>query len=61
MGIQKFHLVDNMKKRDEVRDVESFLREEMRYLDVDGTAIPLANVIDRALARDKEKRRFSTG
>ena len=49
-----------MTEKDEIRTVESFLREEMRYLDVDGTAIPLANVINRALARDKEKRRFST-
>lgn len=54
-------MVIKMTEKDEIRTVESLLKEEMRYLDVDGTPVPLADVIDRVLARDKEKRRFSTG
>ncbi len=50
-----------MTEKTEIRTVESFLKEEMRYLDVDGTAIPISDMIDRVLARDKEKRRFASG
>ena len=50
-----------MTDKNEIRPVESFLKEEMRYLDVDGTAIPISDLIDRVLARDKEKRQFATG
>ena len=50
-----------MTEKDEIRTVKSLLKEEMRYLDVDGTAIPIADMIDAVLARDKEKRQFSTG
>ena len=50
-----------MTEKTEIRTVESLLKGEMRYLDVDGTAIPLSDMIDRVLARDKEKRRFASG
>ena len=50
-----------MIEKDEIRLVESFLKEEMRYLDLDGTAISIADMIDRVLERDKRKRQFASG
>ena len=45
----------------EMRAVESFLKEELRFLDLDGTAIPIADMIDSVLERDKKKRQFTVG
>lgn len=50
-----------MADEKEMRGVESFLKEELRYMDVDGTVIPIADMIDRVLEKDKRKRQYATG
>jgi len=53
-------LIDIVKRK-EIDTIESFLKEEMRFLDLDGTPIPIADMIDIVLERDKKKRQFSVG
>lgn len=50
-----------MDKKKEIEEIESFLKEEMRYLDLDGVPIPIADMIDQVLDRDKKKRQFTVG
>ena len=52
---------DNMKEKEEIRDAESLLRDELRFMDIDGTRVAIKDIIDRVLEQDKEKRRYSTG
>ena len=52
---------DNMTEKEEMRDAESLLREELRFMDIDGTKIAVKDIIDRVLEQDKEKRRYAIG
>jgi len=50
-----------MTEKEELRDAESLLKEELRFMDIDGTNVAIKDIIDRVLERDKEKRRYATG
>ena len=64
MDMREFQLDmcgDNMTEKKEIQDTESLLKEELRFMDIDGTNIAIKDIIDRVLERDKEKRRYATG
>ena len=50
-----------MTEKGERQFLKSLLKKEMRYLDVDGTAILVEDMIDAIMEQDKKKRQFSTG
>ena len=50
-----------MNEKEEMRDAESRLRDELRFMDIDGTRVAIKDIIDLVLEQDKEKRRYATG
>jgi len=53
--------MDMNVEKDEIRSIETFLEEEIRFLDVDGVRVPIKGLIDSILEQDEEKRRYSIG
>ena len=49
------------EEKSEIQSVESFLEEELRFVDVGGTLVPVKDMIDKVLEHDKGKRHYTTG
>jgi hypothetical protein len=50
-----------LSTQSKMKTVEALLREELRFMDIDGTVVNIKSIIDRVLERDKGKRRYAVG